>query len=69
MRSFAREVSEKEFGYMPKTVSRYITGYLTFRNKVRYQVNVKGVFGGTFLTFEEADEKRRKMLKDFKEEQ
>lgn len=69
MRSFARELSEKDFGYLPKTVSRYITGYLTCRNKVRYQVNVKGVFGGTFLTFEEADEKRRKMLKEFEEEQ
>ena len=67
MRSFAREFSEKEFGYMPKTVSRYITGYLTCRNKVRYQVNVKGVFGGTFSTFEEAEKCRRKILKEMEE--
>jgi hypothetical protein len=64
MRSFARELQEKEFGYMPKSVSRYITGYLTFRKKVRYQVKIKGIYGGTFLTFEEADECRKKMLKD-----
>lgn len=64
MRSFTRELSEKELGYMPKRVSRYIAGYLTCRNKVRYQVNIKGVFGGTFLTFEEADKKRREMLRE-----
>lgn len=64
MKSFARELSENEFGYMPKKVSRYISGYRTAKGSVRYQVNVKGILGGTFLTFEEADEKRRKMLRE-----
>ena len=68
MRSFARELSENEFGYMPKTVSRYISSYRTAKGSVRYQVNVKGILGGTFLTFEEAVKERTKILK-FLEEQ
>ena len=68
MKSFARELSEKEFGSVGKTVSRHIIGYKTCKGKVRYHVNVQGLYGGTFSSFEEAVEKRTEMLNFLKEE-
>lgn len=68
MRSFAREKEEKDIGTMAKTVSRYISGYRTIKGAVRYQVNVKGILGGTFLTFEEAVKERTKILKHLEEQ-
>ena len=62
MLSFAREVKEKYFTSMPRIVSRYIRGYRTIKHGVRYIVNVRGVHGGTFLTFDEADKERRNIL-------
>ena len=67
MRSFAREKAEKDIGSIAKTVSRYIYGYKTVKGAVRYRVNVKGILGGTFLTFEEAVKERTKILKHLEE--
>ena len=67
--SFERELSEKDFGSVGKIVSRYIIGYKTCKGNVRYSVNVRGIYGGTFSSFEEAVEKRTEMLNFLKEEQ
>lgn len=66
--SFAREKAEKDIGSTPKMVSRYISGYRTAKGVVRYRVNVKGILGGTFLTFEEAVKERTNILKHLEEQ-
>ena len=63
MRSFAREVPEKDFTSMPRMVSKFIQGYKTAKGQVRYIVLVRGLYGGTFATFDEADKERRNILK------
>lgn len=67
MRSFAREVYEKDFTSMPRSISRYIQGYKTIKGNQRYIVNVRGIYGGTFVTFDEADKERRNILNFLKE--
>lgn len=67
MRSFIRELKEKDFTSMPRTVSRYILGYKTAKGYPRYIVNVRGIYGGVFITFDEADRERRNILNFLKE--
>ena len=64
MKSFCKDINEKNFTSMPRACSRYIYGYKTIKGEQRYRVNVKGVAGSTHIRYADAVKERDYILKN-----